>query len=462
VTNVAFVSPQANASYPLYFTANSSYLYNNTVYNVPISLRTQQRLSNGATLEAWIFGKCAFYVDEGLTFSRCLFASDCEFYDGDTLLTPEGETSAERIAWLTTYIENKGLASNKQTKFSDCVLSDKSSYEIFNDPDRGDVTPRYDTLDTDVCPVANQYRGAFPPAIHIPVLTDSEGVAGSWDEQTAAGCVGVQEDTVVLVDNGSARGEILSKVLVLDPNKVAISGLFADFANKYQTHGIHAGAAAPEGTTYAIGSTLPEGRYAVHGGPLLAGDQYVSEGEIIVAGADGLTITMPTEDGVEDAYAAELVDANVEDVMLLRTCPTAYCLLTAADGLQKGGTYCNIYNMEITYRGRRIAHNESFIAVNDTDTFSCDDSSYRVAAIFDDTRVPSQPWIQAQMWGEYFAGRAGGVYQTDTDGNIISSGNYLAWQPSSQGGYSEALQKVRAHARYVQLKLQVHSNLLNV
>jgi hypothetical protein len=428
---------------------------------VPKSLRSGQRnTGNHGTLYNWIFGKCALFINEYLTFQECLFTSDCEFYDGSTLLTLEGETSAERQQWLTDYITAKGLSAAAQSIFTDCVFSAKTSEEVFNDPENGDLTLRYDTADEEVLPYKNNYRGACAPAIRIPVLGDSTGRPGSWDENTISGCLLIQDNKLVLNEASEATsGEIMSKILVTNPDKISISGLFADFASKYQSYGFRAGDSFPEGTKYPVGSQLPEGRYIVRGGSLLCDGVYFAEGSILVVGADGSAIEDSTEneDGATP-YAAEIVDSNVIDCMYLRTAPTAYFLVKATDGLQAGATYLNIYDKDIIYRGRTIVHNESFVAENDEDSFTCpEDADYRIGAIFDDTRVPSQPWIPAQMWGTYFAGRSGATYQKDSDGNYLGSGNYLSFITSANGGYSDKIAKQQAQARYIQLKLTVKS-----
>jgi hypothetical protein len=254
----------------------------------------------------------------------------------------------------------------------------------------------------------------------------------------------------------ATRGEILSKVLVTNPDKISISGLFAQYASKYQNYGVRASSHSPEGEKYYNGATLPEGRYIARNGAMLCDDTYISEGGIIVVTSEGATLTIAEEEQAKGAYASEILDSNTDDCMYLRTCPTAYATPKATDGLQKGATYLNIYNKPITYRGRTIVQNESFVAENDDDTFVCEgDADYRIGAIFDDSRVPSQPWIPAAMWGEYFAGKVGNVYQTDSEGEYLGSGNYLCYFNTANGGYSQSLVKQRAQARYIQLKFCV-------
>jgi hypothetical protein len=73
--------------------------------------------------------------------------------------------------------------------------------------------------------------------------------------------------------------------------------------------------------------------------------------------------------------------------------------------------------------------------------------------MFDDSRVPSSVWIPARMWGEYFVWKSAGVVQYDADGLPISSGNYLSYQTTANGGYSDQIMKTIMNKAYFQLKV---------
>jgi hypothetical protein len=452
---VSICRPQCNDSYKLWFASyENCKVYNFSVYDIPREKRVAfQSGTWGIQATYWVLGKVAMLLQQNATFINCYFCSDCEWWDGDTKLDVQGETSAEKQAWIENYIKEKGYTSNL-TKFTDCVFSDRTSYEVFNDPDNGDLSLRYDNLDERLMLADNTYMGALPPAIHIPVMSDSSATPATWDEHTAVGLLAVSNDSIVLNEaSGSDMGQIYSKVLVTNPDKVAISGIFSQYASMFEDYGIVAGADYPEGERYELTDEIPEGRYFIRGGSIYVSGQFAAKDTVVVV-TSGQEFVKANDD--EEPYLIEILDGNVIDFLYLRSCPTAYAYIKASDGLQAGGTYINVYNKPITYRGRTIVQNESFIAENDTDTFECaDDAEYRIAVLFDDTRVPSQPWVQAQFWGDYFEGKIAGVRQTDSDGNVISSGNYLAWQSTGNGGYSGKYIKANAQARYIQLKIEV-------
>jgi hypothetical protein len=459
---VVYASPIFNPNYKLWF-CNPSYSYNQmhcSAFNVPkASRRVNPNTNRQGKFSWWIFGKCAIFLNECITFANCVFASDCEFYDGDELLELQGETSAEREAWLNDYITEKGISANLKSIFTGCVFSDKTSYDIWNDPDNADMTLKWQNCDEELVDSAGGYVGALPPALHVPIMDDSSEQPGTWDEHTASGLIGVVDNNIILRDDMEcSEGEITSKLIVTNPNRLSISGVFGQMEQQYATHGIQAGRNFPEGEHYAVGETLPEGRYIARGGGVTIGENYVAENGIIVVGEEGATVTSANETEEENAYVVAIKDCNIVDSVFIRTCPTAYAVIKSTDGLQGGATYLNLFNKPIKYRGRTIVQNESFIAENDEDTFTCEsDADYRIGVIFDDTRVPSQPWIPAQLFGEYFVGKSGAQYLKDSEGEFISSGNYLSFQTSANGGYSPVKSKGRAQARYIQLKLMVKS-----
>lgn len=457
VHHVGVVSPRPNPEHLFWFgTHNANSTVNNfSVYDIPVENRRQQPWNNSHNVFASsIFGKCAFFINDGMTIRDSVIAKDCTWWDCEgNEFVPTGETAEERLASLEQWITETTIPSTATCKnkiaLSNTVLSDKTSEEIWNNPAEGDLTLRYDGIDTTLVTDAG-YRGAFPPAINVPIMSDSTGHKATWDETTACGLITVADNRILVgKDTSSAFGEIKSKILTTNPDTVAIAGIFAQYASQYASDGIQLHEQTAAGRDFNAGDTLPVGRFVVRGGSVVYNNVYLTDGDVMVVTAEGTSFT--TDDG---AVAHEITDANVIDNMWLRTCPIVYAMITAADELQQGGTYLNVYDKEITYRGRTIAPGESFEAVNGTDKFACQgDADYRIAALFDDSRVPQQPWIPAQMWGEYFAGRLGGVYQTDADGNYLGSGNYMAWLPTSEGGYSTTVARSRAQARYIQLKI---------
>jgi hypothetical protein len=93
--------------------------------------------------------------------------------------------------------------------------------------------------------------------------------------------------------------------------------------------------------------------------------------------------------------------------------------------------------------------------MNNSDDFSNADPDYEIGVMFDDTRVQNAEWIPAQQFGEYFVGKTNGAIAHDDYNVPISSGNYLAWQPVSQGGYSDRLRKSIIDMPFVQFAVFV-------
>ena len=118
-------------------------------------------------------------------------------------------------------------AANRVT-FTACKFSTQTSLQVFNDPERLDFTPK---LTGDGVINEHIYYGALAPALNVPILDNSNGVAGSWDERTASGCVMVEDNAVLLDETSqSMSGEILSKIVTIDPTVQPINGIFAIFA----------------------------------------------------------------------------------------------------------------------------------------------------------------------------------------------------------------------------------------
>ena len=301
------------------------------------------------------------------------------------------------------------------------------------------------------------YKGAFPPCLKVPILADSAGRPGSWDEKTASGLLAVTPGNVIAIDetSGSQLGTVDSKVIVIDPDKIAISGIFANFHSQYASRGVSAGEHWREGTSYAPGDNVPAGRYALRGSAAIVGETYVAEGEVVIIPEGGGSFSIPSE-SVGEPRLVELLDSNIVEYMELRTCPTVYAFVTQDQPLQAGGVYLNCYDKEIKYRGATVVPGESFVAEVDGDTFTCPaDAEYRVAVIFDDNRVPKQLWVPSQFWGEYFGGYKGRALAKDDDGVAYGSGSYLAWITRANGGMAEDISRRIAQARYIQLRVTV-------
>lgn len=451
IANVSHWKPKANSAYPLRLGgAQNATVRHLTIYDVPKERVTAEPYNQ--MWESSLFAKVAILANQTVRFANCFFTSDCEWVNGAETFTPTGDDNAARLASLNTWLAS---VNSRVTVADDCIISALTSDEVFNDAEKGDITLRLDCLEVRFG--SNDYYGCYPPALSVKVLSDSTGQPGSWDERTATGLISVANDKILVADDtesSATSGEILSKVLILDPSAQSVAGIFAQYASQ-ASQGVLLGNDFGTVRQYASTEDLPIGRYRVRGGDVVYADTYVCEGDVIPVTAANTHFTVSEDSDPTKTRLTSIADCNAIDHIWLRACPTAYAMIKASDGLQAGGTYVNTQGKPVTYRGRIIAPNESFMAENSTDTFSCaDDADYMLAVVFDDTRVPSQPWIPAQLWGEYFAAKAGSVHQEDADGQPIGSGTYEAWLPSNMGGYENILTaRTRAQAKYIQLRI---------
>ena len=392
-----------------------------------------------------------------------------------------GNTSAERQADLIAKITDKytewGQTVVKAT-FNSCIFSDKTSYEIFVDVDRScyNLKPGCEAVTK-----SGTYYGALPPAEYVPIYTDSTGIAESWDERTCGGCISVEQDTditgnpqpgTICVDDVSIdlTGEIYSKILAIDPKEIQLSGFYAVSESKFNDYATHLNLVSRMDTSneYLAGDSLPIGRYKVRGSVILS--QTVSDTVVTtVIGNGGNAVVTGTnasfaDDGVTSALIP-YIDPNIMDVIYCRCRSVIYRTVQAGQPLYPNVTYYNNTQETLTYRSRPIVPGESFVCMNAEDVFTCEnDPTISIAIMFDDRTniasaerlVPAAEWVPAQLWGEYFVDKAGGVMQHDTDGIPISSGNYLAFQPTSAGGYSDRMHKSILNQKYIQLAIFVN------
>ena len=193
VEKVVYNRPTHNSDYPLLLAGyqNSRILYNCTVYGVE-NIADRGKAQYGNLVSSTVFGKFAMVANEKVkrTFVKCLFTSDVSWWwltnDRGDAGTPEeiiltGDTSEEKQQSLLDALTEKGLASNLMPVFENCIFSDQTSDEIFNDAENGDFTLK-PGCDADLQQEDGTYIGALPPAIHIPVMTDSTGEKETWDD----------------------------------------------------------------------------------------------------------------------------------------------------------------------------------------------------------------------------------------------------------------------------------------
>ena len=464
---IGFSRPRHNGTYRISLGSqqNQVGLSHGTVYGCVIEDRTKKFTTGSTAITSTAFGEFAMIAnDQVIQYTGCLFAADARWYyltgshgsTGTVIELPlSGTTSAERQASLLEQLSAKyeeyGIAeaSRYMPKFTDCIFSTQTSEEIFNNPSKQDFTLREGS---DAILNDSTYIGAFPPALNVPILNDSTGVVGSWDELSASGCITVADDTICLDETStSMSGEILSKIVKINPANYQLNGIFAHCIDKFTDYCAYLNRQTITGASYSAGETLTIGVYIVKGSVIYQ-ENNISNNSILVVSENNTTFA-------DDNYTSQLIEVlhpNTMDVVYIRARSTIYAKIKASDGLERGGIYLNIGNKNVTYHGRVYAPGESFVAKYDNETFTCDDAAYEVGIMFDDSRVPTSEWVPARMFGEYFVMKQSGAIRLDANGIPVSSGNYLAHQTTANGGFSDQLRKSIISQAYVQFAIFVN------
>lgn len=451
--NVAVWSPKVSGTSKLYYGHGVS----NRHWSV-CDVRTDRlRLTppgRNQVFTASLFAKCDFVANDPITFEECLFGADCRWITAAGEEVELGSASGQsRLDALLGALAELGIPEAKRPKFVNCEFSGQGAAELFNNAEAGDLTLR---PGSDAVRPGRRYYGALAPALNVPIMDDSTGVAGSWDEQSANGILQVSGGAICLDETSSdTAGEIVSKVVRIDTSKMWITAVLAKYGEKWSSEGVHLSAGSVLGAEYAPGAALPQGRYVARGSIIYKGTVW-ADGSVVGVTEDGTTFTTDAAEGASAGAALVAIDdPNIANVCYIRSTPAIFALVSSTDGLQRGGVYYNYATKNIQYRGRTVAPGESFVAANDTDRFTPPPgmARYQIGVMFDDTRVPSQEWIPAQFFGEYFVYKVNGVIQLDAGGRPISSGNELSYQGSADGGYADVLRKSVMSERYCQFKI---------
>ena len=463
---IVFASPKNNANYRISIAgASTGKNMSNTFYDCAVANRAKHYGAN-YNFAADLFANFAMIANDAGndTFENCLFAADCHWYyfSGNDAsspyeeLTVTGATSSARQQSLLAALEEKydqdqvAEANRKRPTFTNCIFSSQTSSQLFNNPSADDFTLK-PGCDADVYVSSllgdAQYIGALPPALSIPIMDDSEGVAGTWDENSASGCVIVDDNKICLdTESASLVGEILSKVISLNPLTTQLNGVFANFLSKFADYNAYANKNSIfSQNTYGPGDTLPVGRYLV--------TENVSYGEETIAAGDILVVAEANtsfSSEVAAALAIEITEPNVMEVIYCRCRSAIYARVGTNDNLQAGATYLNDSGKSIRYHNRTIVNGESFVCMIDNEHFTCAaDSEATIAVLFDDTRVPAVDWCPAQLFGEYFVAKSAGAIQKDAFNVPLSSGNYMSYQTAG-------LLKSTMDRKYVQFAVKIN------
>ena len=476
VKYVCFSRPKAGY-YPIsLFTFLPDTITHNTIYGCRIANR-QRRSGGQFQCASSVFADFDVFADETMTFTQCLFASDCGWYYKDLLETnkPQLKISVDTLSTSETVVFTANVENGTMTiggggvtdipsaidalyvatritakpTFTSCLFTAETATDIFNNPTKQDFTLKPNGSGVIS---ADDYYGAFPPALSIPIMNDSTGVPATWDEHTCDGLIEVVNDEICIdEDSVATAGSIQSKIVQINPSSVTLSAIFSAYASKFTDYGCALWKENMIGQTYSAGDVLPIGRYLVKGAVVYDGSNLENKSVVVVQSEN----TTFVNDNVVSSLV-QLLDANVSDVVYVRTTAAIYAKIKQGDGLQRGATYLNCGNANITYRTRTIVPGESFVAENAVDDFTANDAAYEIGVMFDDTRVPSLEWIPAQLFGEYFVCRERGTVMLDASGIPIASGNYLSWQPAANGGYANlAGLRTPIKQRYVQFMFNI-------
>lgn len=402
-------------------------------------------------INATIFAKTAIVLNTPikLNYNECLFARDCKYYyfvDANATseyieISLDGVDKENRGQYLLDrlseiYTEKK-ISTGQQymPKFTNTIFSDQTSEELFNNPDKCDMTliPNCDADLKD----ERKHIGAFPPAKNIPIRDDSTGIKEAWDERSASGCVVVNNNKIWIDPNSqSDKGSILSKIITINPREIPLNAIYSIMPSKWNRNYIlwdNSGDKVYSPTEYSDGSTL-NGLYLVKSGSVTIDGLTYNEGEAFTA--KGSTIS-------GDGIAVEVLEPNAGDVLYCRCRSTIYKYIDSGEVLTQGATYLNVSGDDATYHGRTIADGESFVCMVAGEVAPC-----KLGVMFDEEGVPSSEWVPARFWGEYFVSKENGAIKYDAYGIPYSSANNRTY---SQG----SLYKSTLDRKYVQFKIEV-------
>ena len=440
-------------------------LVNNTVYDIPLNIRDYNTRNKYIGIAyRWIFAKFAMLAnDYDQKFTECLFTADTTWHldlNGTDVITyadmddviESGYASdrGEAIIYIMQHTYNITDAKRLPT-FTDCIFTDLTSEQIFNDPENVDFTLKYFQGNPAIIS-DNVYLGALPPALHISIKANSDGQTFCFDNRTLDGCLSIDANNILNINTSSASGtgHIYSKVITINPTQLQISGIFSFTENHLTTQKAVMNINRPWTQQYGASDLLPIGKY------LIVGEGIIAYNNINYVGGESFSVEAENTqyvivDGNPTVYYIE--ETNVGNVVYVRTQQAIYKHLLANEQLESGGYYINDSNNTMVYDGRTIQPHESFIADSGLSFTAADN---QVGILFDDTRVPDSEWIPSDAWGDYFVWRQNGTIKKDSYGIPISSGNSRSFINSSNGGYSNTLVKSILKERFVQFGIFVN------
>lgn len=439
-------------------------LRQSTIYGVDVTRRIKC-LYGSPVIEDCLFGKFALIVNDTQKFKGCLFSADCTWYwftgadntNGYTEITISGTTSAERYQSLVDGVT--ALGKTMTITFENCIFSAQTSAQLMNNPENLDftLTPNSDAILKKASSNGELFIGAMPPALSIPIMNDSTEEIGTWDERSIEGCIQIIDNKICVNPNDLASGgKILSKIAQINPAQMQLNGVWSvptmPFLKKnIKLTGLNTMYDYNSANYVYENTTITQGWYLVRGEITYNGTMDFHNGEVLYVTADNTQFV--NVDG--GSYLQPIIEPNTEDVLYCRCRRASSVKIKQGTGLQAGATYLNNGGGSITYRTRTIVNGESFVAMNSTDDFYNADADYEISVMFDDARVQSAEWIPARLWGRYFVGKLNGAIMHDDYNVPISSGNYLSWISTANGGYANAIRESIIDMSFVQFALFV-------
>lgn len=394
---------------------------NITIHGIPkASMRksiTTQTVK-GPNLIYSLISATAIYLDQYGTFNKCLFAADCTFWETDTEFIPTGATDADKMASIVAKVATLGTV---KLVLTNCKYTSETAADLFNNVAKLDFSlkPGCDAIED--LDVLNQitYYGAVKPALNVPIMDDSSGEAGTWDENTATGDITVSSNVINFNAAGTnALSEIYSKVVAINPLTTVLDGLKALFLPVFNQKLYMDDRILVDNTHITAGATLAIGQYIVKLHAIVYGAATINIDEILVVASAGTSFSF--EGGDTTAYVLAINDPNVWNPVYVRQQNVIYATVAVGGSLQSGGVYLNYGNENITYRTRTIAPGESFMAVNSSDTFT-GTAGYLIGIIFNDSRVPVSEWMSLLTYMNGI-GTTGTLTAVDGFWNLVNGG----------------------------------------
>lgn len=348
------------------------------------------------------------------------------------------KATVSAIPTAITALRAAGHISSNPT-FTSCAFTDQVTSDTFNNPAVG-VEDFSLKLTSDavegVYTTGSGYKkhyGALPPCLNIPIMQNSDGVVGSWDERSFSGLLKIDGDKIVIdttstANTGEGRTKVISLNGLLTVDKV-LSAVFAEFGSKFKSHGVvfwdawdlvdrdNAIPLTSEAVTLTRGVANAPAFYLVEGdentrvkvsigGTLLKDYDALKHGQVIMVDSDTtVTACLDDADGGTTARLIPILDSNIPEAIDVRMQQAVFAQAESGS-IKEGATYLNSGGTTITYNGHQVVQGESFIGVAGVTEYTGGASGYKVDVIFDDDEVtplvPIAEWIKASFWDSFF------------------------------------------------------------